>query len=752
MGQELLSSKTVLNEPPPDISPIQPVATAQCAAFGITERGPFGATLVTSPSQFRRLYGGYIAASQLPQAVDGFFGEGGEQMWISRVVHYADPTDPTSKTSALGTVTLKTAAGSPTAGKVDGTATAPFDLEPADTLVVRIDADVADQTATFNATAANRTDAGTYPIALADLQVLTIAIDGGSVQTLTFHTSEFVSIGAATAAEVAAAINGKLNGASATVVGGHVKITSDKRGTASGVNITGGSANAALVYTTGNTAGTGNVANIDAVTAAEVKTIVEAAITASAVTVSNVAGKMRITSNTTGTSSMVQVKANSTTEQIFGFDTAQHFGLTGSATNTLQVDGKTDGAYANAQAIKVQDPTDSDSTHFTLLVLKNSVVIETWPNLSMVSTAARYAPNIINDPNVGSAYIKVTDLAAAVSLRRPANGTSANMSGGADGLGSIADNDFIGGVGTNGRTGMRAFDLVKSASLLICPDRATSAVQNAMLVYCEYTRSKKFYAILDSPALNSALDIVTYTETTAALLEASEFGGMYWPRIKVLNPSTSIFGVTGDDGLGNIVVAPSGHIAGVFARTDASKQGGVYEPPAGIGVGKILSATGLETDEVLDEVMRDIVYPKRINPINAGTGAKAYIDGTKTLKSSGNFPTVAERRGVIFIEQSMKEAYEPMRHRNNNEELRAKADRLARDFLDTQTKNGAFRSKKPSLAYSVDSDIPGLGINSVGVQFAGQFNQRIGLATNKPTDFIILSISQDTRAFTQAQQ
>jgi hypothetical protein len=64
-------------------------------------------------------------------------------------------------------------------------------------------------------------------------------------------------------------------------------------------------------------------------------------------------------------------------------------------------------------------------------------------------------------------------------------------------------------------------------------------------------------------------------------------------------------------------------------------------------------------------------------------------------------------------------------------------------FLLAQMNNGAFRSRDPVKAFFVDvSDL----LNTPAVIFAGKLLARIGLATNKPAEFIVLSISQDTRA------
>ncbi|MCK7535242.1 MAG: hypothetical protein MZV63_31775 [Marinilabiliales bacterium] len=161
----------------------------------------------------------------------------------------------------------------------------------------------------------------------------------------------------------------------------------------------------------------------------------------------------------------------------------------------------------------------------------------------------------------------------------------------------------------------------------------------------------------------SATGIVTYVETTAALLGLSEFAAVYWPRVKVLNPARSVFGTARPDrgpALGHRLRAST-------PAPTAARPGGVYDPPAGIDKGRMLGVLGFETDEVLEERKRDLVYPKRINPLTTGPGLPRYIDGSRTLKGDGNFPYVAERRGVIFVERSLKAGLQFARHKNNTE-------------------------------------------------------------------------------------
>ena len=98
---------------------------------------------------------------------------------------------------------------------------------------------------------------------------------------------------------------------------------------------------------------------------------------------------------------------------------------------------------------------------------------------------------------------------------------------------------------------------------------------------------------------------------------------------------------------------------------------------------------------------------------------------------------------MIFIERSLKQGLQFARHKNNTEGLRAQVRRTITAFLLAQMNNGAFRSKTPSTAFFVDVSEQ---LNTPTVIFAGKLIARVGLATNKPAEFIILRISQDTRA------
>jgi phage tail sheath protein FI len=404
------------------------------------------------------------------------------------------------------------------------------------------------------------------------------------------------------------------------------------------------------------------------------------------------------------------------------------------STNVIHVEGKDPGSYANRIVVEVRPATSRDPEEFDLSVIEDGVYREVFANLSMNPGAEQYIERAVNDPYFGSALIRLTDQMVPDS---PVPGPqTVRLAGGDDGLAELDDVDFIGSEA--GKTGLRALDPVQDLSLLIVPGRATPAVHHAMVHYCEVTRTGSVFAVLDPPENQGAVDIVRYVRWTAGLLNLSEFGAIYWPRVKALNPAKSVFGRTEQ-----IVVPPSGIIAGVYARTGGATPGGIYDPPAGIEKGRMFGVLGFESDGALEEAKRDLVYPKRINPLTTAPGLPRYIDGSRTLKGDGNFPFVAERRGVSFIERSLKRGLQFARHKNNTEGLRAQVRRTITSFLLTQMNNGAFRSREPGKAFFVDvSD----QLNTPTVIFSGKLVARVGLATNKPAEFIILRFSQDTRA------
>jgi len=84
---EYLSPGVYVEEVSAGPVPIEGVSTSTAGFVGQTERGPTATRLVTSWLEYYRWFGGHVApeVSFLPRAVQGFFDNGGQRVFVSRV-------------------------------------------------------------------------------------------------------------------------------------------------------------------------------------------------------------------------------------------------------------------------------------------------------------------------------------------------------------------------------------------------------------------------------------------------------------------------------------------------------------------------------------------------------------------------------------------------------------------------------------------------------------------------------------------
>ena len=189
-----------------------------------------------------------------------------------------------------------------------------FRLSSGQTVVVTAGSGPTTSTATFSGTAASVTGAsGTFPTTFAGGETLTVGYDDASATpdfTTTFLSTD------QTALQVAARINTYAGFTLVDVVGGQIRFTGRKVGTAAQIRITSGSSGVLtkLGLTAATTAGTGNVGDINSVTPSEVNTVIHAAAT-NVVVEQQSDGSLRM-STTDGTALAI---GNATTALALGF-------------------------------------------------------------------------------------------------------------------------------------------------------------------------------------------------------------------------------------------------------------------------------------------------------------------------------------------------------------------------------------------------------------------------------------------------
>ena len=278
--------------------------------------------------------------------------------------------------------------------------------------------------------------------------------------------------------------------------------------------------------------------------------------------------------------------------------------------------------------------------------------------------------------------------------------------GGRDGM-------YIGRDGGPGaRTGLKCFEEIDEIAIVAAPGQVSPAVQDALLSHCE-TRKDRF-AILDSPeTISGGVDKLPKPRD-------SKYGAYYFPWIQVYDPDK-----------GNIFVPPSGHIAGVYSRTDSER--GVHKAPANEIV---RGALGLKYNVSKGE--QDLLNPKGINAIRFMNGG-IRIWGARTLSSDPSWRYINVRRLFIMVESSIERATQWVVFEPNDHRLWKRVQRTISSFLTLLWRNGALMGTSPEQAFYVKCDDE---TNPPEVIDAGQLVVEIGLAPVKPAEFVIFRIGQ----------
>jgi len=397
------------------------------------------------------------------------------------------------------------------------------------------------------------------------------------------------------------------------------------------------------------------------------------------------------------------------------------------AANTLKVEAANEGTWGNALKIVIANGSTTTSFNLTVLETVNGVdyTREQYTDLNLDATSSNYVETVINNQ---SKYITVTNMFSSSPSPNnlPAVGTY-QLAGGNDGLTGITDTDYVGSA--TSKTGLYAFDTIDDGLILAIPGIATSTVHNGLLNYA--TQRGDSFAVLDSPFGLSASDIVNYVIKTANL--NSSYGAIWWPNVKITDPLT---------GLAKVVPA-SGAVIGAMVRTDNTTFKGVYKVPAGVEDGKLYGVIDVETSEVNEKAKRDVVYPNRINPIAVFSGYGVLAYGARTLDATGQMPYINERRTMMYCEKSIVRGTQWVEFENNDERLWGRIVRSITGFLLTVWNEGGLKGSTPDEAFFVKCDAETNPPENIE---RGILTARIGLALQKPAEFIVFEFSQKTQA------
>jgi uncharacterized protein len=360
------------------------------------------------------------------------------------------------------------------------------------------------------------------------------------------------------------------------------------------------------------------------------------------------------------------------------------------------------------------------SLEFTLIVTTPSSLpdagTKTFANLSIDPRHSRYFAKIVDSKSVE------VMLADPSSPSLPPNNLPAVLV--ASVLGG-QDDDITQIQPTHYSNAIDELEKVDDVDILCIPDRTDQEIQVKMISHCEKMQDR--FAILD-PQLNATPDPTTTSGGIGAqrnLVNSDRgFAALYYPWISISNPVAT----------GQIKVPPSGHIAGVYARTDTTR--GVHKAPANEPISGVLSLERTLTD---DE--QGPLNEKGINVLRSFPGSGIRVWGARTIAPHDitQWRYINVRRLLLFIEESIQEGTRFAVFEPNNLALWAKVKRQVTEFLTRVWRDGALFGATPDQAFRVRVDEE---LNPPTLRALGQLVIEVIVFPVTPAEFIVFRIIQ----------
>jgi phage tail sheath protein FI len=266
--------------------------------------------------------------------------------------------------------------------------------------------------------------------------------------------------------------------------------------------------------------------------------------------------------------------------------------------------------------------------------------------------------------------------------------------------------------------GLDWLSLRDEVAIVAAPGYTDQGDYEAVLTHCENLKDR--VAILDPPG--KVDDTGDLTDTALARPRSSGYGSFYYPWIVVRAP------LTGDE----VAAPPSGHLAGVWARTDAER--GVHKAPANTPIRGAL--------KLVDEVAADeqgMLNQRGVNCIRFFSSDGILVWGARTLSSDPEWRYLNVRRLLNMIEESIQESTRWAVFEPNDASLWAALRRDASAFLTRIWRTGALRGSTPEQAFFVKCDEETNPTENID---AGIVTTVIGVAPVKPAEYVVFQIRQ----------
>ena len=256
-------------------------------------------------------------------------------------------------------------------------------------------------------------------------------------------------------------------------------------------------------------------------------------------------------------------------------------------------------------------------------------------------------------------------------------------------------------------------------------DATTRRLWGPASVFC---RSRRAVLLMDPPDNwpdSQAATSASVGVNTLRVGLVKDHAAVFYPRLKI------------DENGRDVFVGPSGAIAGLMARIDATR--GVWKAPAGTEA-DLRGLTGVERR--FSDAENGVLNPKAVNTLRVfpngivNWGART-MDGDDSFGSEYKYLPI--RRLALFIEESLYRGLKWVVFEPNDEPLWAQIRLNVGAFMNNLFRQGAFEGAVPKDAYFVKCDAATTTANDRNL---GIVNIVIGFAPLKPAEFVVLTLQQ----------
>ncbi len=365
------------------------------------------------------------------------------------------------------------------------------------------------------------------------------------------------------------------------------------------------------------------------------------------------------------------------------------------------------------------------------LSISNGKKTEDYLDVSLSPEDPRYLERLVND---NSGLVRVSNVR---KHSFPCEVPTTTLSGGRDGVAGLQPGDFIGWYrGLENHGGIGSFQAFPQVKVLCAPDATLLvrsgggegdagktkgldhlfAVQKALVDQAESFPDR--FALLDAPPLEPGMELARYVKKFD-----SAFAAMYYPRVRMLDPE--------DQGSVALLGVPvSGHVAGIYARTDREK--GVFHAPANQFLpGVIALDSPLEKGEI------HFLYSLGLNTLSPVPGRGIKIWGARTLSSDTEWRYINVRRTFSRILTALKEGTHWAVFEPNTSSLRKRLTRHVVAFLIDLWRKGYLAGAVAEEAFFVRCDEE---LNPPENRDAGIVTVQVGVCIARPAEFIVVTL------------